>query len=192
MVLSRNFKPAASVFQLRLCYCHFDRDVVHCWYFFLFQHVAKHCPKLKAVELAFCSHINRDAIYTLTKYCKGLSRVNLANTTVSNTAVTYTLTRYCKNSSRVNLASIECCKVYAARCFRCYDFVMLLNTAACGMSVWCIIRGPKARWKHVAQFRTHSISAGENLALKKSSGTEKVKQKWHSSSVFFFHLLWLH
>ena len=65
----------------------------------------------------------------------------------------------------------------------CCSFVMWLNTAACGMSVWCIIRGPKASWKHVAQFRTHSISAGENLALKKSSDTEKVKQKWQTLQV---------
>lgn len=45
------------------------------------EHLARHCPKLQAVELAFCSHISREAIYTLTKNCKDLQRLNLANTT---------------------------------------------------------------------------------------------------------------
>ncbi|KAL8558586.1 hypothetical protein ACOMHN_046304 [Nucella lapillus] len=45
------------------------------------EHMAKHCPKLKAVELTFCSNISRDAIIYLTQHCKDLSRINLANTT---------------------------------------------------------------------------------------------------------------
>ncbi|XP_076454859.1 F-box/LRR-repeat protein 6-like [Babylonia areolata] len=45
------------------------------------EHLAKHCPKLRTVELAFCSNITRDAIFHLTTHCKDLSRLKLANTT---------------------------------------------------------------------------------------------------------------
>ena len=79
----------------------------------------------------------------------------------------------------------------ATRCFRCYGFVVRLDVAVGGTSMRPVVRGPKARRKHVTQHTAHSIATGGKHAFffffdqlaqkwKRSIEMEKVKEKWRT------------
>ena len=65
--------------------------------------------------------------------------------------------------------------VYATRYFRSCGFVVRVDIAAFGMSMRCVVRGPKARRKYVAQCRTRSASTKLTAELQRRMQAMKMR-----------------